>query len=206
MKNKNKLEDSGRRREISGKLKTIVTVIATVFTLFYIYTAKAGVTSPQLNRGFYVGVTFVLVFLLFPINNKNRKLSWYDYILISLTVSSILYFILEFKEMAFRAGAANKFDIIFGIMLVGLSIEVTRRVTGKALAYIALTFLIYNFAGPYLPGLLAHSGFSVQRVFSFMFTSLYGIFGSVAQIFSSFVFLFISDSALWIRLQWFGGR
>ncbi len=75
-----------------------------------------------------------------------------------------------------------------------LIMELTRRVTGLALISIALVFLVYVFAGPYLPGFLGYPGLSVNRFFSQVYTDA-GILGPTTAVSSTYIILFIVFAA-----------
>ena len=172
-----------------------IMILGLAFSGYFIYTARFGVISPQLNRGLYIGFTTVLVILLFPGHKDSKIMRAFDIFLLLLSAAGIVYFIKEYPNMSARIGRTTVLDLIFGTIIIGVSLEVTRRKNGMPLMFIALFFLLYNFFGPFIPGLFGHPGFSYGRVVSFLFTSLFGVFGSVTQIFASYVFLFIVFSA-----------
>src|SRR6056297_8057 len=160
------------------------------FSFFYFISARSGLFSPEVLRGTFIGgVAFLITTESYFL--KNYKKSILDIILSLLAVVSALYFILEFPNIGKRAGLPNNFDIFFGIITLGLSLEVTRRKIGYPLFFIGLGFFLYNFIGPIFPGILSHSGFSIGRTMGFLYTSLYGIYGRVTQIFATYVFMFI---------------
>ena len=75
-----------------------------------------------------------------------------------------------------------------------LIMELTRRVAGMALIVIAGTFLIYVFAGQYLPGFLNAPAISWQRFFSQVYTDA-GILGPTTAVSSTYIILFIIFAA-----------
>ncbi len=79
-------------------------------------------------------------------------------------------------------------------MGVALIMELTRRVAGLALIIITAVFLLYAFAGPYLPGLLEHRGYSPQRFFTYLYTDN-GILGPTTAVSSTYIILFITFAA-----------
>lgn len=83
------------------------------------------------------------------------------------------------------------FAAIAGTALI---MEMTRRVAGLALVIIALIFLGYVFAGPYLPGFLSYPGLSVQRFFSQVYTDA-GVLGPTTAVSSTYIILFIIFAA-----------
>ncbi|MDT0499889.1 MULTISPECIES: TRAP transporter permease [unclassified Halomonas] len=75
-----------------------------------------------------------------------------------------------------------------------LILELTRRVAGLALVVISVLFLLYVFAGPYLPGFLGYPGLSVGRFFSQVYTDA-GILGPTTAVSSTYIILFIIFAA-----------
>lgn len=187
-------EGNTEKRNMKGPIGKFVALVAALFTLFYLYQGAIGVISPEANRGVYVGITAFLSVLLFPATKKSpsNRITVFDGILATLAVVTTAYFIVMYPQMANRIGFVTTPDLVMGIISILLALETVRRVTGNTLAVIAAVFLLYAYFGNYFPGMLAHKGFSIARITSFTFSSLYGLFGSVAAIFASFVFLFIA--------------
>lgn len=75
-----------------------------------------------------------------------------------------------------------------------LIMEMTRRVAGMALVVIAMVFLAYVFAGPYLPGFLGYPGLGVKRFFSQVYTDI-GVLGPTTAVSSTYIILFIIFAA-----------
>lgn len=173
--------------------KKLITLFSCLFSLIYLYCARFGIFAPEINRGIYVGFTYILVLLIYPAGKKNnvKKLIGLDMILIFLTILCIGYFILEYPDMAYRAGFVTKTDMVMGIFMIIISLEISRRVSGPILPGIAVFFLIYAYFGNFFMGMLAHKSFSIARIIGFMYTSLDGIFGQVVAIFSTYIFPFI---------------
>src|SRR5690606_22225100 len=67
---------------------------------------------------------------------------------------------------------------------------------GPPLAIIALVFLIYSVAGPYMPGLLAHRGVSFTALANHQWITTEGVFGIALGVSTSFVSLFVLFGAL----------
>jgi len=174
----------------SKNMEKIKKYLYAIFALFFFISARAGVFSPEVIRGVFIGgVAFLITIESFFL--KNKKAGFLDYLLPVLSIVTTLYFILEFPNIGNRAGLPNKYDIFFGVITISLSLEVTRRKIGYPLFFIGLGFFLYNFLGPAFPGILSHGGFSLGRTTGFLYTSLYGIYGRVTQIFATYVFMFI---------------
>lgn len=191
------LEVVSKVREFSGFLRYLVMGIAFVYAGYYLYTARFGIQSPEAHRGYYWGLAGVLVFLLYPATKrglaegKRHRINPLDIVFAAAFAGLMFYFVLRYPEIVNQGGFLLDYQYYMGWAAILLSLEATRRVVGLALPLIATFFLFYAFYGPSFPGILAHRGLSQERVLSTMYTSFNGIFGPVAAIFATFVFLFI---------------
>jgi TRAP transporter 4TM/12TM fusion protein len=186
-----------RVREFTGVMRWVVMSIALIYSAYYLYTARFGIQSPEAHRGYYWGLAGVLVFLLYPAtkrglaDGKRHRINPIDLLLAGAFGFLMFYFVFRYPVIVNQGGFLLEYQYYLGWAAILLSLEATRRVVGLALPTIAVFFLVYAFYGPRFPGLLAHRGFSQERVISTMYTSFNGIFGPVAAIFATYVFLFI---------------
>jgi TRAP transporter 4TM/12TM fusion protein len=184
------------RRTLSGHWMHLVQVLGAAYALYYLVTAYRGIQSPQAHRGLYVMGVAVLIFLTYGVTkkrarNSNGRVPWYDALLAALAAVVFGYFVLKYPEMVTRAGAASQSDLVMGVLAVLIALEITRRATGWILTGLGLLAILYTFEGPRMPGLLRHGGYSLERFSATMYTSFNGVFGVVADIFATYVFLFI---------------
>nr|WP_286222820.1 TRAP transporter fused permease subunit [Marinobacter sp. LA51] len=120
-----------------------------------------------------------------------------DLVLIVCSIAVAAYFLVVYNtSMRMSTGTSFapigiSFAAIAGTALI---MELTRRVAGLALVVIGLVFLVYVFAGPYLPGFLGYPGLSVQRFFSQVYTDA-GILGPTTAVSSTYIILFIIFAA-----------
>ncbi|MFS8542955.1 MAG: TRAP transporter permease [Limnochordales bacterium] len=70
-------------------------------------------------------------------------------------------------------------------------LEAARRVVGTPIVVIAIAFLIYAYVGPYMPGFLAHRGYTFTQIANHMYFTTEGIFGVPLGVSATFIFLFI---------------
>lgn len=91
-------------------------------------------------------------------------------------------------------------DIVMGVATIIVVLEAARRAVGLGMTLIGVFFLIYAFAGnrgelPFLsdwmPGILNHRGYSLDRVASQMTLGAEGIFGIPLGVAATFVFIFV---------------
>ena len=116
-----------------------------------------------------------------------------DLVLVVCSIASATYFLVVFNT-PLRMSTGTSFapvGISFAAVAgTALIMEMTRRVAGLALVIIALIFLGYVFAGPYLPGFLGYPGLSIQRFFSQVYTDA-GVLGPTTAVSSTYIILFI---------------
>lgn len=180
--------------EIKNKKLFFINILAATFALVFIYQAAFGFWQVQITRGLYIWFALVLTFLVNPKRKGEPKLfvKIIDYILVALATVVVYYFIQNFEIFTNNAGLPlTTTELTLGIAAVGLVLEASRRTVGNSLAIIALVFVAYTYFGQYMPDIIYHRGYSINRIISVMYTSTEGIFGSVVYVFSTFIFLFV---------------
>lgn len=183
-----------KKRELKGTIGWIWKVIAALFTLFYLYTTAFGVFSVHSHRGVYVGISLLLIFLLYPARKKApiERPSLIDGFLSLLAIVATAYWLDRIPTLAERVGfAPSTWDILLGTIALILCIEAGRRVLGLSLPIIAIISIIYTYFGPYFPGELAHRGHSFASILSYIYGTFEGIFGPVASVCATVIFQFI---------------
>jgi len=120
-----------------------------------------------------------------------------DLVLMVCALASAGYLLLAFStNMRMSTGTSFAPEGISWAAVAGslLILELTRRVAGLALVVISVVFLLYVFAGPYLPGFLGYPGLSINRFFSQVYTDT-GILGPTTAVSSTYIILFIIFAA-----------
>lgn len=173
--------------------RALFSLLAAGMSLYYLYSALFGSFRTEYHLGVFVGLTFVMVFLLYPARPGRPKHapSLVDLVLAALSVVTVGYFIVQYEQIAYRMGAETQTDYIMAVLAVLLSLEVGRRALGWALPIIALALMAYAYFGPYMPDLIAHRGYSLRRIVNYAYLTQEGIFGLMANVLASYVILFI---------------
>ena len=93
-----------RMRRLKGPAAWLVSIIAALFSLFYIYEAGFGLISTEIHRGAYLLFTMLLCFMLYPLRKKSvgNKVPIIDWILCLLAAAAIIYWIVVFPSYALR--------------------------------------------------------------------------------------------------------
>ena len=183
-------QDEGAFNRLSGWAGTIVTAIAVAMSLFHLYAAYEIVPTQELR---YTHVAFVLLlaFLLFPAARRFRdKIRWFDVIAGLTCVGILIYAIVGGEDFTDRATTPNRTDVILGVIFIALLVEATRRTIGPIVPVIALLFIGYALAGPYLPAPWNHRGYGFDALVGHLFITLEGIFGVPIDVSATLIVLF----------------
>ncbi len=183
-------EEEGPSRRLTGKMEYFITSVAVLMSLIHLY-AAIGVIITQILRGIHVMFVLFLSFLVFPSFKRfKNKILFYDYLLSLLGIVVIVYMFIDFEEFIYRSVVPNSWDILFGVILILLILEATRRTTGLIMPLVVVAFIIYAFIGPYLPEPWTHRGYDIGRLVGHMYMTLEGIFGVPIDVSSTFIILF----------------
>lgn len=188
-----KYEKESDTMQYKGFMAKLITAIAITFSLFQLYTAVYGVLDAHLQRAVHLGFGLALVYLLYPTRKSwpRHRVHPLDLVLAVLGAAAPAYLVVCYQELVMRAGLVSETDFIVGLLGLLLVIEATRRVVGIPMVVVVLVFLSYAFAGPYMPGVLAHRGLTLQQLVGHLFFTTEGIFGIPLGVSSTFIFLFI---------------
>ena len=186
------VESGNRLEHLSPGIQRMVAVVGVLWTIFQVYTAVFGLFPAMVQRMTTLSFGLFLCFVCFKFKkNDTNKVPIYDWIMALAAVVIDVYIIATLDTLTKRGGNPTQLDIIFGAILILLVLEACRRSVGKALVIVAIVFLVYAYVGPYLPGIIGHRGYSVNRIASQMFLTAEGIFGTPMSVMTTFVYSFV---------------
>ena len=188
-----KFDKESDYRTLTGLAGKLVAAFAISFTVFQLYTAVFGVFDAMIQRSIHLAFGLSLIFLLYPTSKKWRRdrIHPLDAVLSVLGALSPLYIVVFYQALVARSGTATPLDIAFGIVGILLVLEAARRVVGVPIVVIAVLFVAYAFAGPYIPGTLGHRGADFETLVQHLYFTTEGVFGIPIGVSSTFIFLFI---------------
>jgi TRAP transporter 4TM/12TM fusion protein len=188
----------GRSTEgLAGKVMLAVGLAWVAFQMWYAspvpFALGWGVFNDTEARSIHLALGLFLAFLAFPAFKRSPRdrVPVQDWIFALVGAFTALYLIIFYRELALRPGNPTQLDIAIGIAGVLLLLEATRRAVGLPMTILAVLFLVYTMAGPYLPDVIAHKGASVPRVISHMWMVTEGVFGIALGVSVSFIFVFV---------------
>ncbi|MCP4292258.1 MAG: TRAP transporter fused permease subunit [bacterium] len=191
-------KDAKSGRELKNFWYWLTSALGIFMVLFYVYNAGILPVDTQYFLGVYVLLTFVLVFLTYPMSNKSRfdQPSISDMVMALISIGVVGYWILEYENLNYRAGSYTQTDTLVAVVGILVSLEAARRVLGMAMTMAGVGFLVYLFWGNLMEDVpvldaFAHDGFSLTRSLNFLFYNQDGIFGIMANVLVTYVILFI---------------
>ena len=173
-----------------------LTLIGVALSLFQLYTAGMVAMTAMRHRSVFLTCILAMAFLTKPLYKGARKDKFnfamlVDLVLIAIAVFIGLYIFIDLQGIFDRQGEWSPWDFRVGVALVLLVLEATRRVIGLNLTIIAMMFLLFGYFGPWMPELIIHKGYSVERIATTLSLTTEGIFGLPLGVASTFVFIFI---------------
>jgi len=178
---------------------TVAYWLGVAIALMHLWFNTFGFFSTQNQNALHFAGFALMCALLYPV---ARRLPWraLDILFGILVMASTLYLILAEDAIYERGVRMVLGDWIAAIIVIIGAIEFTRRTTGWIIPIMILLALSYvSWWGAWVPGVFRFAGLSPETV---VFRSIYGddaLFGNIARISSTFVFMFILFGAFLLR-------
>ncbi len=197
-------QDVGARLPV-GLMSWIIAGLALIWSLFQLWIASPlpfslgiGVLNDTETRSIHLAFAILLAYLVFPAmrSSPRDRVPLADIALGLVGAAVASYLFVMYQELAQRPGNLTTMDFAVACVGIPLLLEAARRALGPALAVIAIVFLAYSLAGPWMPSLLAHRGVSLHALANHQWITTEGVFGIALGVSTSFVFLFVLFGAL----------
>lgn len=204
-------DEGSATREVGPNAGLVLRCVALLFATYHFLTAGFGLPADHWHMGWHLSGLFVLTYAFFPIV-KSKSLfalkvsKWrvgnipiYDLVFMALGVLVSLYVgmawrgipMLGIEEQTFRMGNPNLYDVVLGVIIIVLVLDIARRTLGWVLPLIICFFISYALFGPYFSGILQHPGVRFNTFVSSMYFPQEGIFGVTLWVVSTIVFHFV---------------
>lgn len=191
------LEAPSLRRRLDGLLASAFRWFGIAFVAFHLWVLLVSPIDPTIGRPIHVFLGAVLGLGLFAAHKRGRpdRIPWYDWLLIAASVAVVAHFVLDADGIEMRSFLGpNWRDTAIGLAALLILLEFARRTAGLAMPIIALVFIAYVFAGPWLPGALYHRGVPWREALNFLIGTE-GIFGITTSVSATFIIMFVTFAA-----------
>ena len=183
-------------------------LVALCWTLTQIYFVIFPGVDTFTQRALHVGFGLCLGISMLAPKANSRTARWFYYIasLLSFLPSAYIAYNSRFltAERIQGLDPVAPLDYVLGIGLIVALLWAGKRILGSGMIIFASLFILYFFAGPYLPDLLAHRYTGWEKLIDSQFLSMHGIFGTAIAVSTLTVFYFILFAAIYYTVG--GGR
>jgi len=181
-------------------------VIAFLFAAFQLYTAGAGPYIALVQRAIHVCFAVILCTIAYRMKMEKagrQPLAAYllDLAEIVATIAITAYLVMNVERLVWKAGFARPSitDMILGYVMTFVVINASRKAVGWEFTCMALGFIAYAIAGPWMPGLLSHAGYSPNEVAALLLVNPLGIYGQITGTSANVIAIYIIFGAIMLR-------
>lgn len=189
--------------EKNPKTQNILTWFAAGVALFHIWANTFGNLNDLWRNALHFGLLGFLGYLTYSWSKKKSpsKVSRrVDIVFGSLLLVSSGYLIFFENALHMRNEVPVLFDLLFAGIAIVLALELTRRTSGIVIPILAIILLAYIlWWGQFVGGIFGIRTMSLSRVLYRMFFTDEGLFGMIATISSTYVFMFILFAAFLLK-------
>ena len=156
--------------------------------------ARAFTAYFHLDIAIFIAITFPIAFLTTTANPWRKRLNWLDVVLAAASLAVALYYIVlndRFLNWSRGFTQPTTGDVIAGLALVFLVVELCRRSTGWGLTTLLVVLLAFTVFGKWMPGPLHHDNFGIPYFIEMMTIQENGIFGAPLEVAATYAFLFV---------------
>lgn len=179
-------------------VKKLILAPALTWSLFQLWIASplpfsTGVLvfNETQSRAIHLAFSVSLAFLAFPAfsGSPRDRIPLLDWVFALVGAFCAAYLFIFYRDLAQRPGQAHHAGSGGG--RDRHRHPARGRALGLPMVIVAMVFLGYTFAGPYMPDLIAHKGASLSRAMSHQWLTTEGVFGVALGVSSGFIFLFV---------------
>ncbi|MEB8387687.1 TRAP transporter permease [Rhodobacteraceae bacterium KMM 6894] len=183
-----------RRRADPTRRLWIDSAIFGVFYLYIIYDLVRALDPSSIVYVFAAAMVLLTVLTL-PLKGRGvpgSKVALRDWLFAALGAGFSLYLVVFFKDVFItNVGSPRPQEYMIGLIAIVMTLEATRRTMGPTLAFIGIFCILYAMLGPYMPGIMAHRGYSILRIINHLYVGTEGIYGVAVGVVATYVFHFV---------------
>ncbi len=180
-----------------------IAVVGVALSLFQLWSAGVQPLGLFYQRSIHLSFVLALSILMFPVWGPRARGAggWLiDLVLLTAAVASGGYIAVFLDQIIDRAGFWTSTDIAMGVIATLTVLEASRRAVGWGMTAIGVIAILYALAGPrgalpalgeWLPGILAHRGYSTDRLVGTLYLGQEGIFGLPLGVAATYIFIFV---------------
>ncbi len=184
-------------------LKPFLTYYAMGIAVFHFYINIIGGISDLWFNAAHFSFLASLGFLTYKASKYSDKetVSYFD-IFLSILALVPFFYLVGFEESLYSVANGNlrPMDLVVSVISILLAIEIVRRTTGWIVPSMMIFAIAYVlFLGRYIEGVFGFAGMTVTRFLYRMYFTSEGLFGFIANISATYVFMFMLFAAFLMK-------
>ncbi|MDO6593987.1 TRAP transporter fused permease subunit [Neptuniibacter sp. 1_MG-2023] len=187
---------------VTGK---IIYWVGVAFALAHIYFNTLGTWSELYVAAVHFSGFAFLCALMVPVFNSSnvakQKVALILDLLLGVAAVACALYLIGFEDALYDRGVKFvQWDWVFSISAIFIALEMARRTTGWFIPSMILVALTYVFWwGQYIDGMFGFAGLSLETLLYRSYFSSEGMFGQIARISWTYVFMFILFGAFLVK-------
>jgi TRAP transporter 4TM/12TM fusion protein len=180
-------------RQFRGIWQGLVNFGLALISILVIYWTVIATADVVIKRSLYLMITLAMCAVVYPFNKKSsrHRISLIDGLIVLLAILGSIYIMVDYNSRFIRLSTPSHLDILFGVIMIIIGLDIGRRVIGWALTVVALGVIVYSFFGNVVPGTFGHPGFDVGTIISQVYCGLEGYYGMATKFMTRYVVPFI---------------
>ncbi|MCP3872297.1 MAG: TRAP transporter permease [Desulfobacteraceae bacterium] len=197
--------DTGARNPVGTIPKKVLFYVPLLWTLFQLWYASPLpfifnilVFNSSEARAIHLAFAMFLAYTAYPTFKSSPRdyIPIQDWFLALVAAFCAAYLFLFYAGLSERPGDPLPIDLVVAVIGLILLLEATRRALGPPLMVVASVFIIYTFAGPYMPDVIAHKGASLVKGMTHYWLTTEGVYGVALGVSTGMVFMFVLFGSL----------
>ena len=197
--------DTGARNPVGAIPRNVLFFVPLAWTLFQLWYASPLpflfnilVLNDTEARAIHLAFAMFLSYTAYPTFKSSPRdyIPFQDWFLALVAPFCAAYLFLFHDQLSSRPGDPTTLDLVVSVMGLVLLLEATRRALGPPLMVVASVFILYTFAGPHMPDVIAHKGASLAKGMYHYWLSTEGVYGVALGVSTGMVFMFVLFGSL----------
>lgn len=187
-------KQSSKNNKILDVILAIVCLTAAIFHIFIAWNTSISIIQ---QRVFHVFI-MILIFFLMKCSaslkeEKKFPATMYGFCSLLAVISGSYFLLRTNLDVMLKRSiqGTSDIEIFFGVLLIVCVMYLAWRTVGWALSILSAIFLLYAIAGPYMPEIISHRGYTIPYITNYVSWTSESIFGTCVSACVSFVALYI---------------
>lgn len=184
------------QRHLVGLVGAAARAAAVALPVLTVVVAFTGWFDTITRRAGHLAVAIPLLFLLYPAQKgRTERLGVLDIAFALVAALAFGWVIAERERIMWRLVYVDPVppaDMVLGLLAIAAVLEAVRRTLGWTLVLMAVLFLAYALAGPWMPGLFEHKGVPLELLVEHLYLVPEGLFNMVTGVMATYLMVFLT--------------